>query len=81
MTYPKPVMKLTELQKMGFPYEYLMRVFRVNNRAIAWKMNPAKRNSPIIFDTEEFEKFRKNESRIKWGEDGTNECFKWCDYN
>ena len=65
MTYPKQVMRQAELEAMGFSKTYLMRVFRLNNRAIAWKMNPAKRNSPIIFDTEEFEKFRKNESRIK----------------
>lgn len=65
MTYPKPVMKMSELIRMGFPREYLLRVFRTNNRAIAWKMNPAKRNSPIMFNTEELEKFRKQESKIK----------------
>ena len=65
MTYPKQVMKMSELIGMGFPREYLLRVFRTNNRAIAWKMNPAKRNSPIVFNTEELEKLRKQESKIK----------------
>lgn len=57
MEYPKRVMKKAELKEMGFSDSYLMYVYRKNNRAIAWKMSP-KRNSPILFDTVEFEKFR-----------------------
>lgn len=59
MQYPKQVMKKAELKEMGFAEEYLMYVYRKNNKAIAWKMNPTKINSPILYDTEEFEKFRK----------------------
>ena len=58
MNYPKPVMKATELEKMGFPREFLLYAFRRKGQAFAWKMNPTKINSPIVFDTEVFEKWR-----------------------
>lgn len=58
MTYPKAVMKATELEKMGFTREYLMYAFRFKGQKFAWKMNPTKINSPIVFDTEEFDKWR-----------------------
>ncbi|MCI5712245.1 MAG: hypothetical protein MR324_03760 [Lachnospiraceae bacterium] len=49
---------MSELQKMGFAKEYLLYVYRNNTNAIAWKMNPTKTNSPILFDTEALEKYR-----------------------
>lgn len=59
MNYPKPVMKLSELKKMGFPEEWLLQTYRMQGRrGIAWKMGMAE-NSPIVFDTEELEKWRK----------------------
>ncbi len=58
MTYAKKVMRLTELEKDGFPKEYLMRAYRSKGQTFARKINPAARNSPIIFDTEEFDKWR-----------------------
>lgn len=58
MQYAKPVMKMSELKSMGFPEEYLMIAYRSRGQTFAWKMNPAKSNSPILFDTEGFEKFR-----------------------
>lgn len=59
MEYPKAVMKFSELRKMGFPEEWLLYVFRMQGRRnIAWKMGVSE-NSPILFDTEELEKFRK----------------------
>ena len=59
MNYPKPVMKIAELIQMGFPKEWLMYVFRMQGKkGIAWKKSMAE-NSPILFDTEELEKFRK----------------------
>ena len=63
MKYPKPVMKKSELVAMGFADEYLMYVYRNNRNAIAWKMNPTKINSVILFDTEEFEKFRQRQAK------------------
>ena len=58
MQYPKPVMKISELQEMGFTKDWLMFVFRQRNQTIAWKITPAK-NSAILFDTEALEKYRK----------------------
>lgn len=59
MKYPKPVMRMSELKKMGFPEEWLLTAFRMQGRrAIAWKMGISE-NSPIVFDTEELEKYRK----------------------
>lgn len=58
MQYPKKIMRASELKKMGFPDEYLMRIFRTKGQTIAWKMTPTARNSPILFDTEGLEKWR-----------------------
>lgn len=38
MNYPKPVMKATELEKMGFPREFLLYAFRRKGQTYAWKM-------------------------------------------
>lgn len=58
MEYAKPVMKMSELKAMGFPDEFLMYAYRFKGQRFAWKMNPTKINSPICFDTEEFDKWR-----------------------
>lgn len=58
MEYPKEVMRLTELRKMGFPQDWLLSIFRMHGQKIAWKSGP-KPNSPIMFDTKELEKFRR----------------------
>lgn len=59
MKYPKPVMRMSELKKMGFPEEWLLYVFRMrSDKKIAWKAG-LRENSPICFDTEELEKLRK----------------------
>ncbi len=57
MTYPKQVMKMSELQKMGFPRDFLLYAYRRKGQNYARKATPAI-NSPILFDTEEFEKWR-----------------------
>lgn len=57
MKYPYPVMRMTELIKLGLPREYLEAIYKRSNQKVAWKMN-GKRNSPILFDTEELEKVR-----------------------
>lgn len=62
--YPKPVMKMSELVAMGFAKDFLMYAYRKNTAAIAWKMNPTKSNSPILFDTEGLEKFRQAQARV-----------------
>lgn len=58
MEYPKPVMRLTELQKMGFSKEYLMKAYRSKDQVFAWKIDMTKGNSPILFDTKQFEQYR-----------------------
>lgn len=59
MEYPKPVMKMSELKKMGFSERFLLEAFRMQgSRAIAWKDGYAE-NSPICFDTEQLEKWRR----------------------
>lgn len=60
MEYPKPVMKLSELKKMGFPEKWLRYVYRMQgNRGIAWKNGIGGETSHIMFDTEALEKYRK----------------------
>lgn len=60
MEYPKSVMRKNELIQMGFPEEWLMTVYRLGIRKIAWKMGKAS-NSPILFDTAELEKYRRTQ--------------------
>lgn len=57
MEFPKPIMRMSELMEMGFPEECLLRAYRDRNQNFASKINPAKKNSPIIFDTEGLEKW------------------------
>lgn len=57
LEFPKPIMKVSELIKMGFPEEYLMRAYGDRNQTFASKMNPAKSNSPILFDTDGFKAY------------------------
>ena len=60
MKYPKQVMSITELKKMGYPEEWLISIYRNRHQDIAWKIGgEEKRNSKILFDTEELEKYRK----------------------
>lgn len=54
LEFPKPIMKMSELVKMGFPETYLKRAYGDKNQTFASKMNPALERSPIIFDTAGF---------------------------
>jgi len=58
MKYPKPVMRLSELIKIGFPETWLMELYRIHNDGLAWKAGKAP-NSPICFDTDRLERIRK----------------------
>ena len=62
MKYAKKVMRKSELCEMGFPEEFLDSAYRESNQSFAQKINPYKKNSPIIFDTEEFDKWRLKRS-------------------
>lgn len=57
MTYPKEVMSLKELIKMGFPENWLMRLYRMKNNGLAWKAGHHK-NNKILFDVERLERIR-----------------------
>ncbi len=58
MQYPKPFMRLQELKSMGLPEQMLLDAYREKGQRFAQKINPAKKTSPILFDTTEFEKWR-----------------------
>lgn len=58
MEYPKPMMKVSELREMGFPEELLNVAYLSKGQRFAQKINPLKKNSAIVFDTIEFEKWR-----------------------
>ena len=62
MKYPKAVMKQSELIKFGFPKEFLDRAYR--NGGIAFRINPAAMNSPLIYDTAALEDFRVSQMKI-----------------
>lgn len=61
-TYPKAYMRLTELRdQLGIPEGTLLAAYRTPGQTFAGKINPAKRNSPIVFDTACFDQWRKNQ--------------------
>ena len=65
LEYPKPIMKTSELVEMGFPEKMLLNAYRVKGQTFAQKSDPTKRNSPIIFFTKQFEKWREEQQRIE----------------
>ena len=65
MQYPKAVMRMQELVKMGFPETFLMAAYRSRGQTFAQKKDPNKSNSPILFDTEEFDKWRIRRLKIE----------------
>lgn len=65
MKYPKQVMRKNELKQMGFPEELLDRAYRQKGQTFAQKINPASKNSPIIFNTEAFERWRLKQLDIE----------------
>ena len=62
MEYPRPIMKKTELQEMGFPRDFLTKAYLKGG--IAWKADPIKRNSAVLYDTQALEKYRLETMRI-----------------
>jgi hypothetical protein len=65
MKYPKQIMKITELIEMGFPRQFLLRAYLSRGQNFAQKMDPLKKKSPIVFDTEGFEAWRSEQQRIE----------------
>ena len=64
MNYPKQIMKKGELVKMGFPEEFLLRASKEKGQTFAFKMNPLASNSPLLFDTAGFEKWRIGQAKL-----------------
>lgn len=58
MEYPKKLMTITELKKLGFAERFLREAYRLPGQRFAMKQNMLKVKSPIVFDTDEFEKWR-----------------------
>lgn len=58
MEYPEKMMRKAKLLEMGFPEELLDRAYREKGQTVAQKINPMKKNSAIVYDTVEFEKWR-----------------------
>lgn len=56
-TFPKQRMRFRELVEMGFSVQELDTAYRSKGQRFAHKMNPAKKNSPIVFDTEGLAKY------------------------
>ena len=65
MTYPKPFMRLQELHRMGLSKEFLLEAYRSKEQTFAQKINPLKSNSPIVFDTDGFEKWRITRCKVE----------------
>lgn len=65
LTYPKPIMKISELIEMGFTRDYLLGIYALPTQDFAWKQNATKRNSPIMFDTEKLEEYRLRQIKLE----------------
>lgn len=65
MEYPKKIMKKSELKTLGFTEQYLQMAYRTKGQQFAWKLNPKAHNSPILFDTSEFDKWRMAQLRTE----------------
>lgn len=64
MEYPKKVMNKKELLDMGFTRSYLDRAISVPGQTFAWRMNPANKSSPMMFDTQKFDQWRLREIAV-----------------
>lgn len=67
MQYEKKIMSFQELRKMGFSRRQLEKAFNSPNNTFASRVSPEKPKSKIMFDTEEFEKWRQKEIKAQRG--------------
>lgn len=66
MTYPKPFMSLADLATYtGLSEEYLLSVYRRKDNDFAGKLDPAKKNSKIFFDTEKFDSVESKADKLE----------------
>lgn len=67
MDYPKRIMKASEMATFtGQKKEYFSRLFHFPGQRFAWKASQA-RNSPVLIDTEAYEKWRTQQIKISQG--------------
>ncbi len=65
MTFPKPYMTRKELKEVGIPTVTLDRIWNTKGQEIAFRANPGKKTSPIIYDTALLAKLLAREARIE----------------
>ena len=59
--YPQKIMSKKQLMNMGFSERYLLRAAASPRQTFACRQNPFNKTSPLIFDTDGFEKWRQKE--------------------
>lgn len=52
--FPKNQMRIRELMELGYRKRELMEAYMAHGQVFARKEDPARKNSPIIFDTDGF---------------------------
>ena len=52
MNFEKRIMSIKELRQYGFPKSYLRRIYGTKGQDCAFKSDPMRENSMILFDTE-----------------------------
>lgn len=65
MEYQGKIMSFQELRAMGFPRKYLERAYKSPNNTFAFKQDPSKPKSTILFDTAAFEAWRQQEIKAQ----------------
>ena len=65
MEYPKPFMQKKELMDMGLSLRYLNRAIAAPGQTFAFKLDPSKKTSPYIFDTQGLEKWRVRDTMMQ----------------
>lgn len=65
MQFPKQFMRAGELRAMGLPEGLLRRAYGARGQKFAQKMNPLKRNSPLVFDTEGLGEWLKKDAEAQ----------------
>lgn len=64
MEFPKAIMRRSELQEMGFPERLLDRAFADPTQKFAFRQQPLRQNSAILFDTSGFGKWLAKQVEI-----------------
>lgn len=60
MTYPKPLMSVSEMHKLGYSREFLYRIARHKYAYKFIRRTSAKKTSKILFDTEVLDKLMRS---------------------